>query len=80
MKAKLRKLKPRPATTGGVNGEFEQHCCEPVNAKAHAGALAGGDRQFPPPPLIIPPAGFDTVLKTAFFFVIAVFTVHIGFS
>jgi hypothetical protein len=27
----------------GVNGEFEQHCCEPVNDNAHAGALAGQD-------------------------------------
>jgi hypothetical protein len=25
------------------SGEFEQHCCEPANDDAHAGALAGQD-------------------------------------
>jgi len=31
----------------GVSREFEQHCCEPANDNAHAGALAGQDGLFP---------------------------------
>jgi len=33
-----------------VSRGFEQHCCEPANAIAHAGAKAGKDARFPPPP------------------------------
>jgi len=40
-------MKAASGTGAGLNGEFEQYCCEPVNDNAHAGALAGQDGLFP---------------------------------
>jgi hypothetical protein len=48
-----------------VSREFEQHCCEPANANAHADALAGEDGQFPPPP----PTNENGTLVVSFSFV-----------
>ena len=47
-----------------MNREFEQHCCEPVNANVLEGTLAGEDGKFPQHP---PNYFKDQVKKVGYF-------------